>query len=82
MITETIPQLERLREVAELRHDLMASMDEILHDRIAAIETNVLDCPEIRHYQRQALEGVIVITYEVRQPGKSDWQPVRIVTLT
>ncbi len=43
--------------------------------------TNRLDCPEIRHYQREVLDGVIVIRYEIRAPGERDWQPVRIVRL-
>ncbi len=43
--------------------------------------TNRLDCPEIRHYQRTVLEGVVIVTYEQRGPGERDWQPVRIVRL-
>jgi hypothetical protein len=45
-------------------------------------DTNIMGVPEIRHYQRQELEGVIVVTYEVRQPGEHAWQPVRLVRLT
>jgi hypothetical protein len=38
--------------------------------------------PEIRRYRRQVLEGAVIVTYEVRQPGEHDWHPVRIVRLT
>ncbi len=44
-------------------------------------ETNRLDCPEIRHYQREVLDGVVIVTYEIRQPGASDWQLVKLVRL-
>jgi hypothetical protein len=41
-------------------------------------ETNRLDCPEIRHYSRQVLEGVVIVTYEVRQPGERTWTLVKL----
>ncbi len=42
---------------------------------------NVLDVPEIRHYHRDEREGVTITTYEQRQPGERDWQPIRLVKL-
>ena len=44
--------------------------------------TNVLSVPEIRNYRCEAIEGGVVIRYEVRQPGAVDWTPVRLVRLT
>ncbi|HEV2125803.1 MAG TPA: hypothetical protein VGW38_23860 [Chloroflexota bacterium] len=82
MSTWTVAQLDRLREVAALRRDLTASLDQIAHNTITAIETNVLDCPEIWNYQRRVIEGAVIVTYEVRQPGERDWQPFRLVRLT
>ena len=38
---------------------------------------NLVNVPEIRNYREQPIEDGIVITCEVRQPGVSDWQPVR-----
>ncbi len=39
---------------------------------------NVMGVPEIRSYQRKAIEGGVVIRYEVRQPGERDWTPVKL----
>ncbi|HEV2129159.1 MAG TPA: hypothetical protein VGR22_11115 [Thermomicrobiales bacterium] len=41
-------------------------------------ETNVMGVPEVRSYQREVIEGDVVICYEVRQAGERDWQPVRL----
>lgn len=43
---------------------------------------NLLPVLEVRNYRRVVLEGVVIVTYEQRQPGATDWQPVRIVRLT
>ncbi len=39
---------------------------------------NPLPCVEIRNYRRQVIGGRRVVTYGQRQPGASEWQPVRI----
>jgi hypothetical protein len=44
-------------------------------------DINPFDCPEIRHYRRDVLDGVVVVRYEVRQPGERDWQLVQLVRL-
>jgi hypothetical protein len=44
--------------------------------------TNLLLVPEIRIYTRTEIEGGIVISYEVRQPGAVNWQPVRLFRST
>ncbi len=40
--------------------------------------TNVMGVPEIRHYRREVLDGVVIVRYEIRQPGERDWTPVRV----
>lgn len=35
--------------------------------------------PEIRHHQRRMIDGAVIVTNEVRQPGEAAWQPARIV---
>ncbi len=44
--------------------------------------TNVLSVPEIRNYRCEAIEGAVIVTYEMRQPGAVAWWPVRLVRLT
>jgi hypothetical protein len=44
--------------------------------------TNQLSVPEIRNYIETAIKGGIVITYEIRQPGAADWQPVKLFKST
>ncbi len=39
-------------------------------------EVNQLDVPEVRNYRREAIEGGVVIAYEVRHPGEREWTPV------
>jgi hypothetical protein len=46
------------------------------------MDRNQLSVPEIRNYRQRPIEGGIVITYEVRQPGAADWQPVKLYRST
>lgn len=41
-------------------------------------DTNVMGVPEIRHYHREAIEGGIAITYEVRRLDERDWTSVKL----
>jgi hypothetical protein len=44
-------------------------------------DINRLDCPEIRHYRREVIDGVVIVRYEQRGPGERDWIPVRLIRL-
>ena len=65
-----------------MTHDDNGFMDEIedvagsAWNHTNGTGTNMLNVPEIRNYRQRPIEGGIVITYEVRQPGEADWQPV------
>lgn len=42
------------------------------------VTPNPLPCVEIRNHRQQVIAGRLIVTYEQRQPGAVDWQPVRI----
>jgi hypothetical protein len=44
-------------------------------------DINPFDCPEIRHYRREVIDGAVIVRYEIRQPGERDWTPVRLIRL-
>ncbi len=40
--------------------------------------SNQLSVPEITAYSRQKIDGGVVIRYMVRQPGETEWRPVKL----
>lgn len=42
-------------------------------------DVNAMDVPEIRHFHREAIAGgTTLISYQQRDPGARDWEPVRL----
>ncbi len=40
--------------------------------------TNMLTVPEVSCHSREEVEGGVIIRYLIRQPGETEWRPVKV----